>query len=184
MSVARIDDRTSLRDLAATVSGALESAGIVAALSGGAAVTVYAENEYLSGDLDFVTNARVDAIARALAPLGFVRRPGARQFVHPDTDFYVEFPPGPLAFGETVIGDEDVSTLNTGQGPLRIVTPTQIVMDRLAAYVHWHDGQSLDQAVMVARHQPIAWDELGAWAESEGVSLDIVEAVRTKASGS
>jgi hypothetical protein len=57
---------TSLEQLAALVSQALEQAGITATLSGGGAVTLYSENEYQSLDLDFVTRARNDAIASAL----------------------------------------------------------------------------------------------------------------------
>ena len=181
--MAAIDPGTSIEELAALVSGRLDEAGIAATLSGGAAVTLYAENEYLSGDLDFVTNARMDAIAKALAPLGFVRHAGARQLEHPDTELYVEFPPGPLAFGETVIDDSEAATWHTAYGPLRIVTPTQLVMDRLAAYVRWHDGQSLDQAVLVARHQQVHWDELGSWAVREGLGQDVVELLRRRASG-
>jgi len=115
------------------VSGALEGAGISATLSAGAAVAVYADNEYVSGDLDFVTSARIEAVSEVLLPLGFVRRHGVRQLEHPDTELYVEFPPGPLAFGEATFADDEATTLHTAHGPLRIVTPTQLVMDRLAA---------------------------------------------------
>jgi hypothetical protein len=181
---AKISKSTSILELAAIVSAALESAGITATLSGGAAVTIYAHNEYLSGDLDFVTSARIDAISKALTPLGFVRRPGARQLEHRETELYVEFPPGPLAFGETAVGDNEATTLQTEHGPLRIVTPTQLVMDRLAAYVHWRDGQSLDQAVMVVRHQGIDWEQLRLWAAHEGIGADTVEALRRRASTS
>jgi len=181
VTVKPIDRDTSLEELAATVSQVLERAGITATLSGGGAVTLYADNEYLSGDLDFVTSARIEVIGKVLAPLGFVRNPGARQFEHPDTDFYVEFPPGPLAFGETSISQDDATTVDTRWGPLRIVTPTQLVMDRLAAYVHWRDGQSLDQAVMIARHQAIDWSELHAWAEREGIEPALIDGLQRRA---
>lgn len=49
---------TTLAELAAIVSQALEAAGIRATLSGGAAVSIYTDNEYQSLDLDFVTTAR------------------------------------------------------------------------------------------------------------------------------
>lgn len=179
-----ISVETSVEELAAIVSRALEEAGIAATLSGGAAITLYAENQYVSGDLDFVTNARMDVIAKALAPLGFVTRKGVREFRHPDTELYVEFPPGPLAFGETVVGDRESTMMHTEYGPLRIVTPTQIVMDRLAAFVHWHDGQAYDQAVMVARHQKLEWGRLYAWAEREGVARRTVEQLQERSSGS
>jgi hypothetical protein len=160
------------------VSQALEDAGIAATLSGGGAVSIYSHNEYESYDLDFITNARNEAIARAIAELGFQRVPGAREFEHPESDYYVEFPPGPLAFGETVVRDGDVPVLQTDFGPLRVVTPTQSIMDRLAAYVHWNDRQALDQAIMVARRQRIDWDALEQWARSEAVDAKLIDKVR------
>jgi len=176
-----IGRRTSAEEIAARVSQALEDAGIRATLSGGGAVSIYTHNEYKSFDLDFITNARNDAIAKSLAGLGFQRVQGARAFEHPESDYYVEFPSGPLAFGETVVRDHDVRVLQTEFGPLRVITPTQSVMDRLAAYVHWNDRQALDQAVMVARRQRIDWDALRAWARREAVDAGLIDKVRRSA---
>ena len=90
-----IDEGTSLVELAAIVSEALENAGITATLSGGAAVTIYSDNKYQSVDLDFVTAALVDDLTAALEPLGFVRagRPRLSVFEHPKAKWYLEFPP-------------------------------------------------------------------------------------------
>lgn len=72
-------------------------------------------------------------------------------------------------------------TLETRFGPLRVVTPTQSVMDRLAAFVHWKDRQSLDQAIMVARKQSIDWAAVNEWAAREGADSEIVDRVRSRA---
>ena len=48
-----ITRETTLTDLAAIVSTALERHGIGATLSGGAAVSIYSDNRYESEDLDF-----------------------------------------------------------------------------------------------------------------------------------
>jgi hypothetical protein len=174
----RIDASTSPEELAATVSQTLEHAGITATLSGGGAVVFYSRNEYESYDLDFVTGATNAAIASALAPLGFQHVSGSREFRHPETDYYVEFPPGPLAFGETVLSDDEAVTLETAFGPLRIVTPTQSVMDRMAAYVHWKDNQAFDQAIMIARRQPLDWTALREWASRENVDDALIRKLR------
>lgn len=175
-----VDRETSVEELAALVSQALDRAGIPATLSGGGAVVVYSSNEYESCDLDFITNARNDVIENAIAPLGFRRIKGTRQFEHPDTDYYVEFPPGPLAFGEMVVADDAATTLETEFGPLRIVTSTQSVMDRLAAYMHWKDHQAFDQATMVARRNDIDWPALEEWARREGADVTLVSRLRTR----
>lgn len=70
-------------EIAARVSQALERAGIAATLSGGGAVSIHSDNDYESFDLDFVTNARTEALAKAIAGLGFRRIPGARAFETP-----------------------------------------------------------------------------------------------------
>jgi hypothetical protein len=170
---------TTLPQLAALVSQALEQAGISATLSGGGAVSLYTDNEYQSYDLDFVSSERLKLIREAIAPLGFCQVHG-RQFEHPDSRWYLEFPSGPLAFGETSFSDDDACVVDTGHGPLRIVTPTQIVMDRVAAYVHWRDHQSLDQAVMVARHQTIEWPALYDWAEQDGIEKAVIDELKQR----
>jgi hypothetical protein len=70
--MAKITKRSTLMELAAIISDALQKAGIAATLSGGAVVSIYTDNEYQSKDLDFVTAATVDDLASVLAPLGFV----------------------------------------------------------------------------------------------------------------
>ena len=41
-------------------------------------------------------------------------------------------------------------------------------MDRLAAYFHWNDKQSLDQALMVVKRRPVKMKEIERWAVAEG----------------
>lgn len=89
-------------------------------------------------------------------------------FSHPGTPLFVEFPAGPLAIGNDLIRATEVAEKRTAAGTIRLLTPTQCVMDRLAAYFHWNDLQSLDQAVMVASSQKISPAKLEAWAKREG----------------
>ena len=161
----RIQTDTSPMELAAIVSEALEDAGIVAVLSGGAAVSIYTNNRYQSQDLDFVTSESMSRLAAALAPLGF-QKGDDRYFRHPNSEFYVEFPPGPPAVGNTII--TEWTRLETAFGAIQILSPTQMVMDRLAAFIHWNDPQALDQAVLVARDNSLDWPTLEAWALKEG----------------
>jgi hypothetical protein len=48
--VSEITAQSTIEEVAAIVSDALESAGITATLSGGSAVTIYSNNQYLSRD--------------------------------------------------------------------------------------------------------------------------------------
>lgn len=171
-----ITDKTTVLEFAAIISDALERAGIVATLSGGAAVSIYSQNRYVSEDLDFVTVAVVEDLRVALEPLGFrhTGRPRLSVFEHPKSRWYVEFPPAPLSFGTTYIDPSKCALIDTGVGRLRIITPTYSVMDRLIAAAAWHDPQSLEQALLVAEHQfdKIDWDEVDRWVKHEGLGAD------------
>jgi hypothetical protein len=69
--MAEITSSTSLEELAAIISQALEAVDILATLSGGAAVSIYTNNHYQSEDLDFVSSAAAGKLARAVETLGF-----------------------------------------------------------------------------------------------------------------
>lgn len=168
----RITRNSTLEEVAAIISSALTRAGIAATLSGGAAVSIYTDNEYQSKDLDFVTAAMVADLSPVLNELGFAHTgvPRMSQFSHPMNDWFVEFPPTPISFGHLYVIHEDCATIELEAGSLRIITPTQSVMDRLAAAIAWNDAQSREQAILVARNQPIDWDELREWFANEGES--------------
>lgn len=167
-----ITAESTVEDVAAIVSDALDNAGIIATLSGGSAVTIYTQNEYLSHDLDFVTAAMVADLEPILNELGFEHTgvPRMSQFEHPKVTWYLEFPPSPLTFGHLHVNPNDCAVITLPVGNLRIITPTQSVMDRLAALYAWNDQQSRDQAIMVATSQEIDWVELQRWFIHEGVS--------------
>jgi len=53
-------------------------------------------------------------------------------FRHPDMQYTVEFPASPLAIGQELV--KEISEIETEYGVLRLITPTDSVKDRLAAY--------------------------------------------------
>jgi len=170
----KIAKDTTLKDLASIISTALTEAGIEAVLVGGAAVSIYSDNAYQTYDLDFVTRHSARAISEALRPLGFERQGKEKHWQNPNTNFLVEFPGSDLSFGETDASIESTATLSTSLGSLRVITPTQTVMDRLAAFIHWNDGQSHRQAVLIVENNDIDWGELHKWADKEGVEHSVI----------
>ncbi|NOX67820.1 MAG: hypothetical protein GXP15_01400 [Gammaproteobacteria bacterium] len=168
--MSEIKPKSTLQDVAAIVSSSLEQAGIAATLSGGAAVSIYSDNQYQSKDLNFVTAAMLADVSPVLGALGFVHTgvPRIAQFSHPLVEWYVEFPATPISFGHLYVTHEQCAIIELPAGRLRIVTPTQSVMDRLAAAISWNDAQSREQAVLVAANQEIDWKELRRWYENEG----------------
>jgi hypothetical protein len=42
-------------------------------------------------------------------------------------------------------------------------------MDRLAAFYHWNDRQSLEQALLVAKKHPIGLSKIQRWSKNENM---------------
>lgn len=153
-------------ELAAFVQTHLEREGVHVVLSGGAAVATYTRGDYVTQDIDLINvyDAAPRAIRLAMLAIGF--REEARYFRHPDSPHVVEFPPGPLTIGRHPVGRVEEIQLATGR--LHIISPTDCVKDRLAAYFHWGDLQSLHQALQVARRRKINLEEVRTWSRAEG----------------
>ncbi|NLP05045.1 hypothetical protein GX411_03725 [Candidatus Fermentibacteria bacterium] len=160
-----ISAETTLEDLAGIVCSHLLGHGIRAVLSGGGAVALYADNRFTTCDLDFVTDADPRRVERVMAALGFARK-ASRHFEHPATCFLVEFPAGPLAIGDRPV--TKVAEIETRGGRLLVLTPTQCVMDRLAAWYHWSDPQALQQAILVSLAHGVDQDVIEEWSGGEG----------------
>ena len=172
----KITARTSLRGVALAVGHALAEHGIRAVLTGGACASIHAGGSFQSDDLDFVLAGRVALgdLDRAMASIGFVR--AANRYLHPSSDFWVEFPRGPLAVG----ADLDVTTVEwKGRaGSALALSPTDSCRDRLAAYYHWNDLQSLDVAVAIASRNDVHFDRIRRWSEGEGHAVRFEEFLR------
>jgi hypothetical protein len=156
----------SAGELAAFVYSYLKEHGIEVVLSGGACVTIYSKNKYISEDLDFIESGSTPRrkLKKVLGELGFSEE--NRYFKHPETRFFLEFPSGPLAVGREPV--KETVLLHFSTGFLRITSPTDCVKDRLAAYYHWGDRQSLEQAVMVFKDNAVDLREVERWSKAEG----------------
>jgi hypothetical protein len=160
----RIDEHTSLEALAALVCTTLEAHGIPVVLSGGAVVSIYSNAEYVSYDLDFVPLGLARKVDGVMRSLGFEKT--HRHWTHPRSRYWVEFPPGPVAIGEETI--RTFAERETPMGTLRLLAPTECVMDRLAWFIHDADTQCLEQALRVATLHPVALARIERWARGEG----------------
>jgi hypothetical protein len=145
-------------------------------------VSVYTDGSYVSKDADYVIQGRVTraALDDALAELGFTRR--GDRYIHAAVSYYLEFLPGPLSVG----GDFNIRgvELPFGDGAALALSATDSCRDRLAAFYHWRDRQSLRLAVAVARHQPVDLDAIRRWSSNEGASADYDEFLREVARAS
>lgn len=178
----KLTARSALADVAVAVGDELRRSGIRAVLTGGACANLYSDGAYASLDADFVLLApcTTDELDRAMAKLGFARRKD--RYVHPDLEFFVEFPRGPLGIGE----DVQIRPVLQSRGTRKTLalSATDACRDRLAAFYHWNDRQSLAAAVSIAVANRVSLRKIREWSRMEGQQslcrefLDTVHAAR------
>ena len=164
-------------EIGAFVQSHLRKKGIDVVLSGGSSVSLYSENKYVSKDLDMINIRSIPRrkIREAMQEIGFFEK--ARYFFHPDSQYIIEFPPGPLTVGDEPV--KDIIEIRFSTGILRTISPTDCVKDRLAAYFFWDDLQSLIQAILVAKNKDINIEELERWVISNNM-LESFNKIRNK----
>jgi hypothetical protein len=161
-----LNAKTNLREFSITVGSALLEQGIHAVLTGGACASIYTRGRYASGDADFVLSGRIDQgkLDRTMEELGFHRE--ADRYVHSSASFFVEFPAGPLAIGSDV--DIHPIEIRWRGKAAQALSATDSCRDRLAAYFHWDDRESLEVAIEIAESNDIDWQKVKSWSEKEG----------------
>ncbi|MBL4888546.1 MAG: hypothetical protein JKX97_00830 [Candidatus Lindowbacteria bacterium] len=163
--MSEIHKEMSLQSFATTVCNHLNEHNIQAILTGGAVVSIYTANKYESADADFISQASENRLIDAMKDLGFEKK--GKDFVHPDTELVAEFPGRQMQVGSHGLIEDWVEMEEDGK-KLYLLSPTDCVRDRLAAYFHWNDTECLGQAVMVAIDQPVNIELIRKWAIEEG----------------
>ncbi len=153
-------------ELTAFIQSSLEMRGIHVVLSGGAAVSFYSDGVYVSYDVDLVNEFSINPkrICEAMKEIGFSEV--GKSYTFQGTDYFVEFPPGPLTVGNEPV--KEVNTIKFSTGELRIISATDSIKDRLAAYYHWGDEQCLYQARLIKKNHKVDLKEIESWSIGEG----------------
>lgn len=160
----KITEKTSRKEFAAIVVSQLEKHGLSCVLVGGACVSIYTDEKHASKDLDFISPHSTANIEDALAEIGFKKQ--NRYFKHPNSELYVEFPSGPVAIGNQIPVKAE-GKLKVKNTTITLLSPTQCVMDRLAAFFHWNDRRSLIHALWICEKHPVNISKIKKWAEKE-----------------
>ena len=159
--------KMSVEEMSAAICDHLGKNNISVVLSGGGCVSIYSDNKYESKDLDFVMG---DYSLKELDPLmlelGFKRTQSHRHYENPACPYFVEFPPAPLTVGCEFV--TKTAVIRNKYGRLHLLRPIDSVKDRLAAFYHWKDRQSLEQAVMICATKKINIKEIEKWSKAEG----------------
>jgi len=118
-------------------------------LVGGAAVELYTDGAYTTGDLDMIgtVSAKVSA---ALVENGF-RRAG-RHWVYEKGQVFLEFPGAALQEGETA------TRLKVGRYEVVTISPEDLIAERLAAWQYWRSAVDGANAWLLYRARSQSWD--------------------------
>lgn len=161
-----LSQHSTLRDVVQAVSASLRRHRIEAILTGGACASLHSKGDYLSQDLDYIIRNSVTRtqLDQAMLAVGFART-GA-EYRHAAVAFFVEFPKGPLAIGD----DDLVQPVEIRVGSVKVLTlsATDSCRDRLAAFYHWGDLQSLRMAAAIARRRAVNLEAIRSWSLREG----------------
>lgn len=164
----KLTNKSTLAETAARVTEALTRVGIRAVLTGGACASLYSGGKYKSLDLDFILQSSSTArdLDEAMGAIGF-RRVG-NHYEHPRARFLVEFPAGPLGIGT----DLDIRPIvyRIGKVGVKALSPTDSCRDRLAAFYHWNDRQSLVAAIEIGRRRKVDIETIRKWSAREGAT--------------
>lgn len=159
-------NKMNLGELAAFIDTHLRENGINVVLSGGGAVSIYSDHKYVSKDLDFIGRFDIDhkKVESVMENIGFHKT--GRYYHHPQTSYFAEFISGPATVGQDPIGE--VVEIQLGTGLIRVISPTDAVKDRLAAYYHFKDHQGLEQAILISTSNEIDITSVEEWSIREG----------------
>jgi hypothetical protein len=72
----------------------------------------------------------------------------------------------PLSVGRQQI--KTVNTIEVDNMILKLLTPTDSVKDRLAAFYFWNDRQAFEQARLIQAYNEVDFEEIHQWSELEG----------------
>lgn len=158
--------KLSIKELAAYISHYLRDNGVVNVLTGGACVSIYTNNRYQSYDLDFVNieEVPISRITSILKEIGYEEK--GRIYINKNVKYSVDILSPPLSVGEEKI--VSVNTIKIDDMELKLLTPTDSIKDRLAAFYFWDDRQALEQALMIQAENEVDYADIEEWSKSEG----------------
>ncbi len=159
------------------VTPKLEEKGVKSVVVGGSAVEFYTRDWYATGDIDLaVTKDKRKIIDEAMKELGFSSE--GRMWVREDLNLYIETPGDILD-----INIDKATKVETDAGYAYIIGLEELIIDRIAAALHWKSQSDKEQAIRMASiyYENIDWQyvrNLSKKDKSESMLDEILEAVK------
>ncbi len=118
-------------------------------LVGGSAVELYTGGAYITGDMDFVGIVSPE-VEKKLRTSGFIKK--GRHWIHEGGKLYIEFP------GDGLTGGDEALEVLIGDHSIIIISPEDIVVDRLSAWLFWRSLVDGVNAFLLYRAQHETFD--------------------------
>jgi len=64
----------------------------------------------------------------------------------------------------------EIAEIKRENSRLKLLSPTDCVKDRLAAFYHWNDRQCLEQAILVSLDNNVDLSEIARWSNKESMT--------------
>jgi len=140
---------------------ATKVAGGKLVLVGGFPVGVYTRGQYITADVD-ASSPIAEEVKRGLLGLGFEQI--GRHLAYPELNYVIEIP-------SSWVGKRKVVPVEIGGYRVDILSPEDLIVDRLCAYKFWESQTDFTQAALVlaAQRERIDGDYLRSRAREEGV---------------
>ncbi len=95
----------------------------------------------------------------------YLREKG-RIYINSSVKYSIDILTPPLSVGRQKI--IDFNTIEIDHMVLKLLSPTDSVKDRLAAFYFWNDRQALGQAIMIQKDNEINLNDVRVWSEMGG----------------
>lgn len=160
--------------IASVIAEAMRSIGQTPVLVGGAAVEFYTKGGYSTSDIDMVAPGGIE-LANLMESLGFSRI--GKDYADRMNNIYIEFPGFSLGASESFV------ELNIEGKALRIISPEDLIVDRLCSFKFWKSAVDGVNALLLEEMTTYDVSRLHERVREEGVedAWALIQEVREKA---
>lgn len=155
----------SFREVAAVIAAKLAENGHEAVLTGKSCAAFYCGNASDINSIEFaIRRFEPESVFKVMSAMGFYPRDD-HTFASKKIAYEVVLFPMPIAIGDDVANE--VGVVRTKKGPLKVLTPTDCLRQRLSIYYRWGEELAFAQAVKIARSHKVDMDLVRRWSDWE-----------------
>lgn len=145
-------------------------------LVGGSAFEFHFPKAHASLDADLSVKVSVskrnELVSTVLEEMGFFAK--GRVYANPKIPFTVDIVSSEVEVGELNMDDEIIEVVSTNGLSFKVLSAEAMILDRLTAWVHWKDAQSLEKVELAAKtnRKIVDRQKLKKFLKSDSVLMD------------